>query len=68
LLKEKALVEKKSTSKKCGKQVSQLRAQKKQSIPPLIVEAAPSVTTSFKADMDKDMELLNPAILAAARA
>jgi hypothetical protein len=65
---KKALEEKKEASKKCGKQVSQLGEQKKQSIPPLIVEAGPSVTTSFRADMDKDMELLDPAILAAARA
>ena len=65
---KKALEEKKEASKKCGKQVSQLGEQKKQSIPPLIVEAGTFLTASFRADMDKDMELMDPAILAAATA
>ena len=56
--------------KTCGKQVDQLGEQRKQSIPPLIVQAASpdAMTPSFRADMDKDFELMDPAIIAAAAA
>jgi hypothetical protein len=62
--------EKEKESKKCGKQVDQLGEQRKQSIPPLIVQAAgpDAMTSSFRADMDKDFELMDPAIIAAAAA
>jgi len=57
-----------ATSKKCGKQVPQLGTQKKQSIAPLIVKGSSSAGASLRAQMDNDMELMDPAIVAAARA
>jgi hypothetical protein len=65
---KKALEEKKEESKKSGKQVAHLGKQNKQSIPPLIVKAVgpDAMTLSFRVDMDKDFELMDPAIIAVA--
>ncbi|KAK1612479.1 hypothetical protein QYE76_036152 [Lolium multiflorum] len=59
--------EKKEESKKMREISCPARRTEKKSIPPLIVKAGPdAMTLSFRADMDKDFELMDPAIIAAA--
>ena len=50
---------------KSGKQIAQLGQQKNQSVPPLIV--CSDVDKDFRAAMDKDLELLDPRAIAAAK-
>jgi hypothetical protein len=57
--------EKKKTSAKSGKQIPQLGEQKNQSVPPLIVES--DIDKAFKADIDKDYDLLDPIIIQSAK-
>ena len=55
----------KGRSAKSGKQIAQLGQQKNQSVPPLIV--CSDVDKDFRAAMDKDLELLDPRAIAAAK-
>ena len=56
---------KKKPSAKSGKQIPQLGEQKNQSVPPLIVTS--NSGEAFRAEMDKDWELLDPRFVNAAR-
>ena len=56
----------KGRSAKRGKQIPQLGQQKNQSVPPLIVTSS-DVDKDFRADMDKDMQLLDPRAMTAAK-
>lgn len=55
----------KKASAKRGKQIPQLGEQENQSVPPLIVSS--DIDKDFRADMDKDFELLDPRAINAAR-
>ena len=55
----------KERSAKSGKQIAQLGQQKNQSVPPLIV--CSDIDKDFRADMDKDLQLLDPRAIPAAR-
>ena len=55
----------KGRSAKSGKQIAQLGQQKNQSVPPLIV--CSDVDKDFRVAMDKDLELLDPRAIAAAK-
>jgi hypothetical protein len=61
------LAAKAKRSAKSGKQIPQLEEQKNQLIPPLIIGPT-DIYTSFRAEMDKDHELLDPRVIAAAGA
>jgi hypothetical protein len=54
-------------SAKSGKQIPQLEEQKNQSVPLLIIGPT-DIHTSFRAEMDKDWELWDPRVIAAAGA
>ena len=58
--------EKKKTSAKSGKQIPQLGEQKHQSAPPLIVRSS-DIDKEFRAVMDKELQLLDPRVISAAR-
>jgi len=57
--------ENKKSSAKSGKTIAQLGQQKNQSVPPLIV--CSDIDKDFRADMDKDLNLLDHRAIAAAR-
>lgn len=59
-----ALSEEKNRNAKAGKQIAQLGQQKNQSVPPLIVRS--DIDKDFHADMDRDLELLDPRAISAA--
>jgi hypothetical protein len=61
------LAAKAKRSAKNRKQIPQLGEQKNQSVPPLIIGPT-DIHMSFRAKMDKDHELLDPRVIAAARA
>ena len=65
ILKQDFKSENKKTSAKSGKQIPQLGEQKNQSVPPLIVSS--DIDKEFRADMDKDFQLLDPRAINAAR-
>ena len=52
-------------AKRKGKQIPQLGEQANQSVPPLIVSS--DIDKDFRADMDEDMDLMDPRVIAAAR-
>ena len=52
-------------AKRKGKQIPQLGEQANQSVPPLIVSS--DIDKDFRADMDEDMDLMDPLVIAAAR-
>jgi hypothetical protein len=61
------LVAKAKRTAKSRKQIPHLGEQKNQSVPPLIIGPI-DIRMSFKAKMDKDRELLDPRVIAAAGA
>jgi hypothetical protein len=61
------LAAKAKRSAKSGKQIPQLGEQKNKLVPPLIIGPT-DIHTSFRAEMDKDRELLDPRVIVAAGA